>query len=132
MTIQPAEGVQAAGRRQLIGSGLVIAAVPYQEKALAEILKSGARFLGLAPKSLADIYADIAMISRAMDARDAGPRIIQSMIDEIEAVRMQTAPLPSPTRPDPLPALRRSTRRCMDFFQSFSSRPLVNCKRTIE
>src|SRR5690348_14440230 len=35
---------------------LVIAAVPYQEKALAEILKSGARFLGLAPKSLADIY----------------------------------------------------------------------------
>jgi iron complex transport system substrate-binding protein len=75
---------------------LVIAAVPYQEKALAEILKSGARFLGLAPKSLADIYADIAMISRAMDAREAGLRIIQSMIDEIEAVRMQTAPLPRP------------------------------------
>src|SRR6266567_8846127 len=39
---------------------LVIAAVPYQEKAVAEILKSGARFLGLAPKSLADIYSDIA------------------------------------------------------------------------
>jgi len=29
---------------------LVIAAVPYQEKAVAEILKAGARFLGLAPK----------------------------------------------------------------------------------
>ena len=42
---------------------LVIASVPYQEKALAEILKSGARFLGLAPKSLADIYADIAAIA---------------------------------------------------------------------
>src|SRR5579871_2768757 len=31
---------------------LVIAAVPYQEKAVAEILKAGARFLGLAPKTL--------------------------------------------------------------------------------
>ena len=30
---------------------LVIAAVPYQEKAVSEILKSGARFLGLAPKT---------------------------------------------------------------------------------
>jgi iron complex transport system substrate-binding protein len=75
---------------------LVIAAVPYQEKALAEILKSGARFLGLAPKSLADIYADIAMISRVMDAREAGLRTIQSMIGEIDAVRMQTAPLSRP------------------------------------
>src|SRR5271169_3525082 len=37
---------------------LVIAAVPYQEKAVSEILRAGARFLGLAPKSLADIYTD--------------------------------------------------------------------------
>src|SRR5215469_12545736 len=35
---------------------LVIAAVPYQEKSVCEILKSGARFFGLAPKTLADIY----------------------------------------------------------------------------
>src|ERR1035438_2803324 len=40
---------------------LVIAAVPYQEKAVSEILKAGARFLGLAPKILADIFTDIAM-----------------------------------------------------------------------
>ena len=33
---------------------LVIAAVPYQEKAVTEILKAGARFLGLAPKTLAE------------------------------------------------------------------------------
>src|SRR3979411_389413 len=32
---------------------LGIAAVPYQEKAVVEILKSGVRFLGLAPKTLA-------------------------------------------------------------------------------
>ena len=75
---------------------LVIAAVPYQEKALAEILKSGARFLGLAPKSLADIYADIAMISRVMDVRDAGLHVIQQMRNEIEALRLQTSSLPRP------------------------------------
>src|SRR5208282_211065 len=41
---------------------LVIASVPYQEKAVIEILKAGARFLGLAPRTLADIYTDIATI----------------------------------------------------------------------
>src|SRR5574340_850235 len=55
---------------------LVIAAVPYQEKALAEILKSGARFLGLAPKTLADIYADIATIAGVVDARERGQKIM--------------------------------------------------------
>ena len=39
---------------------LVIASVPYQVDAVAEILKSGAQFLGLAPRTLHDIYADIA------------------------------------------------------------------------
>jgi ABC-type Fe3+-hydroxamate transport system substrate-binding protein len=42
---------------------LVIAAVPYQESAVSEILKAGARFLGLAPRNLADIYTDIATIA---------------------------------------------------------------------
>src|SRR5271165_1917709 len=32
---------------------LVIASVPYQEKAIIEILRAGARFLGFAPKTLA-------------------------------------------------------------------------------
>ena len=36
----------------------VIASVPYQEKSLAEVLKAGMPFLALAPKTLADIYAD--------------------------------------------------------------------------
>jgi iron complex transport system substrate-binding protein len=75
---------------------LVIAAVPYQEKALAEILKSGARFLGLAPKSLADIYSDIAAIAGIMDARDEGTRVINKMQCEIEAVRVQAEGLSKP------------------------------------
>jgi len=73
---------------------LVIASVPYQEKALAEIMKCGARFLGLAPKSLADIYSDSAMISGIMNALEAGLRIIGRMKDEIEAVRAITHKLP--------------------------------------
>jgi iron complex transport system substrate-binding protein len=68
---------------------LVIAAVPYQETAVTEILKSGARFLGLAPKTLADIYTDIAAIAGIMAALDRGEQAIREMQREIEAVRQQ-------------------------------------------
>jgi iron complex transport system substrate-binding protein len=51
---------------------LVIAAVPYQEKAVSEILKSGARFLGLAPRTLNDIYGDIASIAGIMGVANRG------------------------------------------------------------
>jgi iron complex transport system substrate-binding protein len=70
---------------------LVIASVPYQLEAVAEILKSGVRFLGLAPRSLADIYADIAMIAGALGASDRGERIIEEMQREIEAARRRHA-----------------------------------------
>jgi iron complex transport system substrate-binding protein len=70
---------------------LVIAAVPYQEKAVSEILKAGARFLGLAPKSLADIYTDIATIAGAVGATDRGEEVISSMQSTIRAVSTRTA-----------------------------------------
>ena len=70
---------------------LVIASVPYQLEAVAEILKSGARFLGLAPRSLADIYADIALIAGAMGASARGEHIVESMRREIEAARQRHA-----------------------------------------
>jgi iron complex transport system substrate-binding protein len=69
---------------------LVIASVPYQEKALAEILKSGTRFLGLAPHSLEDIYCDIAAIAGIVGAVENGERVIHKMQKEIEAVREAT------------------------------------------
>lgn len=75
---------------------LVIAAVPYQEKAVSEILKSGARFLGLAPKTLADIYTDIAMIAGAVGARDRGEQLIADMQREIDEVRARTSGLTRP------------------------------------
>ncbi|HXY12944.1 MAG TPA: ABC transporter substrate-binding protein [Terriglobales bacterium] len=69
---------------------LVIAAVPYQEKAVAEILKSGTRFLGLAPRSLSDIYTDIVSIAGMFAASACAEQIIAKMRDEISVVREQT------------------------------------------
>jgi iron complex transport system substrate-binding protein len=69
---------------------LVIAAVPYQEKAVSEILKSGTRFLGLAPRTLADIYMDIAMIAGTVGAGARGSAVIAAMEEEIEQVRKRT------------------------------------------
>jgi iron complex transport system substrate-binding protein len=68
---------------------LVIAAVPYQEKAVVEILKAGIRFLGLAPKTLADIYTDIATIAGAVDASAPGLEVIARMQREIATVTAQ-------------------------------------------
>ena len=70
---------------------LVIAAVPYQEKAVSEILKAGARFLGLAPKTLADIYTDIATIAGAVGATDRGAEVISSMQSTLREVSTRTA-----------------------------------------
>jgi iron complex transport system substrate-binding protein len=76
---------------------LVIASVPYQEKAVIEILKSGTPFLGLAPKTLADVYADIAIIAGAVGASDRGEDVIYSMQQRIEQVHARTAGLARPS-----------------------------------
>jgi iron complex transport system substrate-binding protein len=70
---------------------LVIAAVPYQEKAVSAILKAGARFLGLAPKTLADIYTDIAVIAGTVGAADRGEEVIAEMQAHIARVSEQVA-----------------------------------------
>lgn len=75
---------------------LVIAAVPYQEKAVSEILKAGARFLGLAPKTLADVYTDIATIAGAVGGIDRGEEVIAKMQRHIEQVQARTTGLARP------------------------------------
>ena len=75
---------------------LVIASVPYQQEAVNQILRSGARFLGLAPKTLADIYTDIATIAGAAGAIQRGEDVIASMQRRIEDVRASTQHLPRP------------------------------------
>jgi iron complex transport system substrate-binding protein len=66
---------------------LVIASVPYQEKAVAEILKAGARFLGLAPKTLADIYTDIVTIAGAVGAESRGEALVRTMQQKISEMQ---------------------------------------------
>src|SRR6266704_3466401 len=73
---------------------MVIAAVPYQEAAVAEILKAGVRFLGLAPRTLADIYTDIAMIAAVVGAGNRAAQVISDMQDAIEDVRRRAIGLP--------------------------------------
>lgn len=74
----------------------VIASVPYQEKAVIEILKSGAAFLGLAPKSLKDVYSDIAIIAGVVGASERGENVISSMQKRITEVRDRVAESPRP------------------------------------
>jgi iron complex transport system substrate-binding protein len=73
---------------------LVIASVPYQKAAVIEILKAGIRFLGLAPRTLDDIYTDIALIAGSVGAAERGETVIFNMQASIEEVRHQTAGLP--------------------------------------
>jgi iron complex transport system substrate-binding protein len=70
---------------------LVIASVPYQVESLAEILKAGVPLLALAPKSLEDIYRDIAVIAATMNAGVRGDEVIAEMQSQIEQVRRRAA-----------------------------------------
>jgi iron complex transport system substrate-binding protein len=74
-----------------VNPDLVIASVPYQLEAVAEILKSGAQFLGLAPRTLHDIYSDISSIAGIMNEPNRGRHLIREMQMEIERVRSRNA-----------------------------------------
>jgi iron complex transport system substrate-binding protein len=76
---------------------LVIASVPYQLEAVAQILKAGIRFLGLAPRTLTDIYTDMSAIAGIAGTTDRGGQLIVEMQREIDSVRQRTADLPKPT-----------------------------------
>jgi iron complex transport system substrate-binding protein len=88
----------SADTAQIVASkpDLVIAAVPYQERAVAEILKAGIRFLGLAPRTLADIYTDIATIAGAVGASERGEVAILAMRKHIEEVSRRIGGRPRP------------------------------------
>lgn len=75
---------------------LVIASVPYQEKAVIEILKSGTSFLGFAPRNLNDIYKDIAAIAGIMGVSERGATVITEMQSEIENIYKKTRDLTRP------------------------------------
>ena len=66
---------------------MVIASVPYQLEAVAEILKAGVPFLGFAPHTLRDVYADISHLAGVMGVPERGGKLISEMQAEIESVR---------------------------------------------
>src|SRR6478752_4689746 len=76
---------------------LVIASVPYQMESVAEILKSSVPFLGLAPRSLDDIYKDIMMIARTVSSEEPGASesrglaLITTMKKEVLSMCQKTA-----------------------------------------
>ncbi len=73
---------------------LVIASVPYQEQAVIEILKAGLPFLALAPRSLDDVYRDMAMIAGVVGVPEKAEKLIAEMQSEIRAVGEASAALP--------------------------------------
>ena len=81
---------------------LVIASVPYRLEAVAEIIKVGVPFLGLAPRCLDDIYKDVLTIARVVGsdepgfAERRGLELVRSMQEEIAAVRRKTSSLERP------------------------------------
>jgi iron complex transport system substrate-binding protein len=87
-----------ADAKQIMSSrpDLVIASVPYQEKAVIEILKTGTPFLGLAPSTLHDIYTDISMIAGVVGASERGNQVIAEMQARIEMLQKLTAALQRP------------------------------------
>jgi len=85
-----------SGQITSLNPDLVIASVPYQEKAVIEILKSGATFLGFSPRTLTDVYRDIASISGIVGASERGDEVIADMQHKIESIRRKTQHLSRP------------------------------------
>ena len=75
---------------------LVIASVPYQEKAVIEILKSAVPVLLLSPRTLADIYSDIALIAGVLGEPHRAAPMIQRMKTEIATVHNHVPAGPRP------------------------------------
>ena len=73
---------------------LVIAAVPYQEEAISQILRAGVRVLLLSPRTLSDIYADIASIAGILGVPERAAKVIGEMQFAIAEVARRTADLP--------------------------------------
>lgn len=66
---------------------LVIASVPYQAESLAQILKAGVPCLLLSPRTLADIYRDIALIAGTIGHPERASAVIDEMQRALESVR---------------------------------------------
>lgn len=66
---------------------LVIASVPYRMESLGAILGAGIRVVALAPKSLADVYADIRLLASLVQKGDIGEKLVGELQHEIGRTR---------------------------------------------
>lgn len=69
---------------------LVIASVPYRMETVTALLRSGFPVLALAPKTLADVFADIRLVSSVVGAREAAELLIASAQARLQGVRTYT------------------------------------------
>lgn len=76
---------------------LVIASVPYRMESLAAILKAGLPLLALAPRGMADVYGDIRLIARAVEAGDVAEERIAVMEARIAGIELRAAGLETKT-----------------------------------
>ncbi len=70
---------------------LVIASVPYRMESLAAILKAGLPVLALAPHSLADVYNDIRLIARVVEANNEAEAVVLAMQQAVAVTRRKAA-----------------------------------------
>jgi iron complex transport system substrate-binding protein len=74
-----------------VSPDLVIASVPYRQESLTAILKASRPVLALAPRSLADIDADIRLLGSLVQASAQAETLIERMAVEREAIRVHAA-----------------------------------------
>lgn len=68
---------------------MVMASVPYQLEAVAEILKAGIPFMGFAPRTLNDVFRDIGQIAAVMGATERGAQLVAEMKRDIGTVKIK-------------------------------------------
>jgi iron complex transport system substrate-binding protein len=76
---------------------LVLACVPYRMDSLAALLKAGCPVVTLAPRTLADIDADIRLLGSILHRVAEAEALVAAMQHEIAAIRAATAGAPALT-----------------------------------
>jgi iron complex transport system substrate-binding protein len=66
---------------------LIVASVPYRMESLAAILQQGTPVLAVAPKNLADIYADTRLLASIVNAKEKAETLIAQMDQALKNVR---------------------------------------------
>ncbi len=77
---------------------LVIGSVPFKAETLAKLLEHPVNFLAKNPRTLADVYADVRMLSRIVGRAAAGELVVKKMRREFAAIAARAKKLPRRVR----------------------------------